>query len=333
VTATACTSAGTIQQIAELPMANLPIIPPVEASQVARVAPQPRSSTAARFPYEVQAEWLPTKTNYDEGRDGASVDYIVIHYTAISYARTLKAFNIPASDVSAHYVVRGDGHVAQVVGEADTAWHSGNAWFNDHSVGIEIELDDNTNPEFTAAQYYATAALACGIAARHGIPLDRAHVVGHNEVPGSTHSDPGPTWGWPHFMWLTSLCAPPTAANVRAGFVTETPYPAIAAGETASVSVVLRNDGATAWRRGTAQEARLGLPGNDTAAAFLGKGWPSPDRPAVQAEDIVPPGGTATFTFAVGAAMPGTYRLPLRGVIDGAAWMNDLGLYTEITVR
>jgi N-acetyl-anhydromuramyl-L-alanine amidase AmpD len=333
ITATACTSAGTIQQIAELPMANLPIIPPVEAPQVARVAPQPRSSTAARFPFEIQTEWLPTKTNYYEGRGDASVDYIVIHYTAISYARTLKAFNILASDVSAHYVVRGDGHVAQVVGEADTAWHSGNAWFNDHSVGIEIELDDNTNPEFTAAQYYATAALACAIAARHGIPLDRAHVVGHNEVPGSTHSDPGPTWGWPHFMWLTSLCAPPTAANVRASFVTETPYPAIAAGETASVSVVLRNDGATAWRKGTAQEARLALPGNDTSAAFLGKGWPAPDRPAVQTEDIVPPGGTATFTFAVGAAIPGTYRLPLRGVIDGASWMNDLGLYTEITVH
>src|SRR5207253_1584444 len=83
----------------------------------------------------------------------------------------------------------------QVVGEADTAWHSGNFYFNEHSIGIELELDDITNPAFTAEQYYAVAALACAISARHGIPLDRAHVIGHNEVPGSTHSDPGPTCG------------------------------------------------------------------------------------------------------------------------------------------
>ena len=310
-----------------------PMAMPESAVPVARAATASRSATTIHFPYAPQSEYLPTQTNYWEGRSGASIDYIVIHYTDISYARTLRAFNSLASDVSAHYVIRGDGHIAQIVHEADTAWHSGNYWYNLESIGIELELDRVTNPVFTAEEYYAAAALVCAIGARQGIPLDRAHVIGHNEVPGSTHTDPGPTWDWPHFMWLTSLCAPPTSATVHASFVSETPYPEISANDAALVSVVLRNTGSTAWRKGTAQEARLGIPGNSPDLAFLADGWPTPERPAAQQEDIVPPGGTATFSFRVKGALPGTFVVPLRGVVDGGAWMDDLGMYTVVTVR
>jgi N-acetylmuramoyl-L-alanine amidase len=318
--------------VAVVPLLDLAAMPE-SAIPVARAATTSRAATAVRFPYVAQSEYLPTQTNYWEGRDGASIDYIVIHYTDISYARTLRAFNIRASDVSAHYVVRGDGHIAQIVHEADTAWHSGNVWYNRHSIGIELELDRVTNPVFTAEEYYATAALVCGISAREGVPLDRGHVIGHNEVPGSTHTDPGPTWDWPHFMWLTSLCAPPTSATVHASFVSETPYPTINGNDNALVSVVLRNTGSTAWRKGTAQEARLGIPGNSRDLAFLAEGWPAPERPAAQQEEIVPPGGTATFSFGVKGALPGIYVIPLRGVVDGGAWMDDLGMYTVVTVR
>lgn len=309
---------------------------PVEAgvpeAPAARAAAAPRAATP-RFPYTPQAEWIPTQTNYWEGRRGGAVRYIVIHYTEISYQRTLRAFYSRASDVSAHYVIRGDGHIAQIVGEADTAWHAGHVWFNLNSIGIELELNERTNPRFTTEQYRAAAALSCAISGRHGVPLNRAYVVGHNEIPGSDHTDPGPTWNWPHFMWLTSLCAPPTVAHVAADFVSQTPYPEIDANETGLVSIVLRNTGTTAWRKGTPQEARLGVPENRTELAHLADGWVAPARPAAQAEDIVPPGGTATFTFAVKGTLSGTYVLPLRGVIDGAAWMNELGLYTVITVR
>jgi N-acetyl-anhydromuramyl-L-alanine amidase AmpD len=299
-----------------------------------RAAPPARAAASMRFPYEPQREWLakPT-TNHWEGRRGVAIEYMVIHYTVITYEQTLRAFNIRASDVSAHYVVRGDGHIAQLVGEADTAWHSGNYAFNLNSIGIELEINRYTNPYFREEQYHAAAALTCDAAARWGFPLDRAHVVGHNEIPGATHTDPGPTWNWPHFMWLVSLCAPPTASTVRAAFVSQTPYPEIASSDVGAVSIVLRNTGATAWRKGTSQEARLAVAGNDAKLAFLGDGWVAPDRPAVQVEDIVPPGGTGTFTFAVKSTLPGTYRLALRGVIDGGAWMDDLGLFTEITVH
>ncbi len=111
------------------------------------------------------------------------------------------------------------------------------------------------------------------------------------------------------------------------------PYPEIGANDKALVPVALRNTGSTAWRKGTEQEARLGIPGNSQGLAFLGDGWPTPERPAVQQEDIVPPGGTATFSFGVKGSVPGTFVVPLRGVVDGGAWMDDLGMYTVVTVH
>jgi hypothetical protein len=35
---------------------------------------------------------------------------------------------------------------------------------------------------------------------RYGIPKDRAHIVGHVEVPGNDHTDPGPNWDWTRYM-------------------------------------------------------------------------------------------------------------------------------------
>ena len=313
----------------------------VRLSDAAQQAPAQRVDTQPRaaervtsFPYTPQAQWIPTIRNHDRGRMGEQVRYIVIHYTAISYEKTLRAFYSPYSRVSAHYVVRQDGHVAQLLGEADTAWHAGSYWYNQRSIGIEIELDFErySDPQYTAEQYYATAALSCEIAKRHGIPLDRTHVIGHNEIPGTGKLDPGRHWGWPHFMWLTTFCAPPTAETVRSQWIAQTPDPVVLEGDSAAVTVTLRNTGSTGWRRGTPQEARLAVRGNDTGFAHLGAGWPSADRVAVQNEDLVLPGGWATFTFRVRGAKPGKYVLPLRGVVDGGAWMDDQGIHTTVTV-
>ena len=87
--------------VAVVPLLDMTVMPE-PAIPVARAATTSRSATTIHFPYVPQSEYLPTQTNYWEGRGGASIDYIVIHYTDISYARTLRAFNILASDVSAH---------------------------------------------------------------------------------------------------------------------------------------------------------------------------------------------------------------------------------------
>ncbi|HUQ17025.1 MAG TPA: hypothetical protein VM070_04485, partial [Candidatus Saccharimonadales bacterium] len=89
------------------------------------------------------------------------------------------------------------------------------------------------------------------------------------------------------------------------------------------------------WQRGlTGKQANLGLNGDTTAFAALGMndGWLSPNRLATTTETSVAPGAVGTFTFQVRAPLaPGVYRLPLRPVIDGVAWMEDQGVFLVVT--
>ncbi|EST30862.1 hypothetical protein N566_20985 [Streptomycetaceae bacterium MP113-05] len=147
------------------------------------------------------AQWVPAdSSNYADGRSSA-ITAVVVHVTQGSYAGTINWFQNPDAGVSAHYVVRSsDGQVTQMVRDNDTAWHarSGNAY----AVGIEHEGYVDDPSWFTDAMYRSSAALTAHLADRYGIPKDRAHIVGHSEVPGNDHTDPGPNWDWNYYMQL-----------------------------------------------------------------------------------------------------------------------------------
>ncbi|RYE89807.1 MAG: N-acetylmuramoyl-L-alanine amidase [Myxococcales bacterium] len=122
---------------------------------------------------------------------------IVLHTAEGTAASAVAWFRRPGSTVSAHYVVRAsDGVVVQLVDEDDVAFHD--ACFNETTIGIEHEgFAGDPGRWYTPALYEASARLVRDIAARHGLPLDRAHVVGHDEAPDcSEHDDPGPGWDW-----------------------------------------------------------------------------------------------------------------------------------------
>jgi peptidoglycan hydrolase-like protein with peptidoglycan-binding domain len=93
----------------------------------------------------------------------------------------------------------------QFVAEGDTAYHARAA--NPYSIGIEHEYDPRHAIPHTNAQYRSSALLVCAIAKRYGIPTDRAHIIGHNEIRGTDHSDPGPTWNWTYYMSLVNACS------------------------------------------------------------------------------------------------------------------------------
>ncbi|GGO61456.1 hypothetical protein GCM10012289_03730 [Nonomuraea cavernae] len=129
------------------------------------------------------------------------IDRIIVHVTQGSYAGTISWFQNSAAKVSAHYVVRSsDGQITQMVREKDRAWHAGNSDYNRRSVGIEHEGYVGDASWFTEQMYRASAALTRDIADRHGIPKDRTHIIGHVQVPGSDHTDPGSYWNWTKYM-------------------------------------------------------------------------------------------------------------------------------------
>jgi hypothetical protein len=132
------------------------------------------------------------------------IDYIVIHDTEATWDETLKLVQDPTY-VSWNYSVRsGDGHIDQHVDNKDVAYHAGNWYVNMHSIGIEHEgFAPQGATWFTEAMYENSATLVRHLTQEYGIPVDRAHIIGHDQVPGinpagvkGMHWDPGPYWDW-----------------------------------------------------------------------------------------------------------------------------------------
>ncbi|MGW4435427.1 N-acetylmuramoyl-L-alanine amidase [Streptomyces sp. NPDC004596] len=134
--------------------------------------------------------------------DDYPVDRVVVHVTQGGYQSAVRAFQDPAHGAAAHYIVRRDGRVTQLIRELDVAFHAGNREYNERSVGIEHEGFVEDASSFTDAMYAASARLTAAICARYGMPADREHVIGHAQVPGTDHTDPGPHWDWPRYMGL-----------------------------------------------------------------------------------------------------------------------------------
>ncbi|MFJ8503706.1 N-acetylmuramoyl-L-alanine amidase [Streptomyces avermitilis] len=162
------------------------------------------------------ARWVPAAmSNYTSvaGPEARPVEYVVIHLTTDPFPVMVDIFQDPDRAVSAHYMVRAaDGHVAQCVREADIAWHAGNWEYNNSSIGIEHEgwLEEIS---YSDVMYRASAQLTATICAKHGIPVDREHILGHVEIPDSTHDDPGPNWDWDTYMRLVRLAGMPRSTT------------------------------------------------------------------------------------------------------------------------
>jgi hypothetical protein len=104
-----------------------------------------------------------------------------------------------------------------MVPDRSTAWHAGNRHYNSISIGIEHAGYTNVRGSITEPEYRASARLLAHLAQTYNIPLDRQHVIGHNEVPDPTnprlhggydhHTDPGRYWDWGEYMRYAHLFA------------------------------------------------------------------------------------------------------------------------------
>ncbi|MFF3610052.1 N-acetylmuramoyl-L-alanine amidase [Streptomyces sp. NPDC002463] len=197
---------------------SLPKTPSVRPTRSQLASLGLRTSAAAAVPEcpsELNCRFVPAAaSNYQvsaRNSNGMDVDFIVIHDLEGSYDGGVSWFQDPGSGVSAHYVMKADGSEAtQMVATKDIAFHAGNYWVNLHGIGIELEGYAAQGPTwFTPAQYKATAALVVYLARRFGVPLDRKHIIGHDNVlpprparAPDAHWDPGPYWDWEKFMAL-----------------------------------------------------------------------------------------------------------------------------------
>lgn len=154
---------------------------------------------------------------HSTGRSGQSIRYVVIHTIEGSAGSGINTFRNNSRKVSAHYIVDFSGAITQMVKDSDAAWHAGR--YNRQSIGIEHAGFSGRN-QWTMAQYRASARLTRWACDTYGIPKTRSHIVGHKEVPGATHGDPGRFFDWGLYMRLvlgdSSATASPVASTAPA---------------------------------------------------------------------------------------------------------------------
>src|SRR6267378_3328869 len=146
--------------------------------------------------------------------------------------------------------------------------------------------------------------------------------------------------------------APPTSLpsglpGFHAAWYGQSGYPTLCPGERSTAIVAYYNTGSFGWVRGRLGEmAFLGTsnpsPGQDQPSSLGGDGqagspatgWPRYNRVAAQPADYVGPGQVAWFQFTIQAPnAPGTYLLYIRPLVEGATWMEDYGVYWQVTVK
>jgi len=169
--------------------------------------------------------------NYDLANrpaDGLDIRYIIIHDVEGSYQSAIKTF-LGKSYVSSHYVIDStNGNVTEMVHPENVPWHAGNWYFNSHSIGIEhsgFAVEGAT--WYSEQMYQASAKLVKYLAERYDIPLDRQHILGHDDLPGLApsnhtrmHWDPGAFFDWGHYFDLLGASFNPSGGDKDSGIVT-----------------------------------------------------------------------------------------------------------------
>ncbi len=206
--------------------------------QKVKVAAQPALSTPAATssasaddakkhidcPKSLDCEWIPAPyeqndpldpTNYGNHdlanrEKNLSIDYIIIHDTEATYDTTIDLVTDPTYLAWNYSLRSSDGHVAQHLDAKDIGFQAGNWYVNMHSIGLEHEgFAADGASWYTEAMYQSSAKLVTYLAKKYSVKLDRAHIIGHDQVPGilpgnvrGMHWDPGPYWDWEHYMAL-----------------------------------------------------------------------------------------------------------------------------------
>jgi hypothetical protein len=147
---------------------------------------------------------------------------------------------------------------------------------------------------------------------------------------------------------IPAPASPPAGIpGFHASWYGQSGYQSLCPGQTSTAVVAYYNSGSLGWVRGVmGQVAYLGTwqpePGQDLPSVLGGDGqlgspntaWPRYNRVAAQPAAYVGPGQVAWFQFTLKAPQtPGTYRLAIRPLVEGATWMEDYGVFWVLTVK
>jgi hypothetical protein len=171
------------------------------------------TASGARADYPLVSKYIQATTVHAADRPhDLPIDSIMIHDTETSWQSAVDIFTAPGGVSAASYLVSSqpsDPAVTQFAHDKDWVQSVYNWWFNETSIGIE-HVGFATAPAgyFNEELYKRSADLTGWVAWKYHIPVDRAHILGHDNIPSYIddphvqHWDPGPSWDWPYYMHL-----------------------------------------------------------------------------------------------------------------------------------
>ena len=152
--------------------------------------------------------WPKISLNYSPNfnpikRPKKKIKFIIIHYTGMS--NELSALNRLCdikTKVSAHYFIKKNGSVFNLVPPLYEAWHAGkSSWkglksINKYSLGIEIQNSghDNKYENFSQKQITSTKKLLKYLIKIYKV--NTKNVLGHSDIAPDRKKDPGEKFPW-----------------------------------------------------------------------------------------------------------------------------------------
>ena len=152
--------------------------------------------------------WLKITQNYSPNfstpkRIKKKIKYIIIHYTGMkNEVSALNRLTNYKSKVSAHYFIKKNGKILNLVPDLYEAWHAGiSNWkniqsLNRYSIGVEIQNSGHENfyEKFSGKQINSVKKLLRFLTARYRV--NRKNILGHSDIAPYRKKDPGEKFPW-----------------------------------------------------------------------------------------------------------------------------------------
>ena len=152
--------------------------------------------------------WLKITQNYSPNfntpkRQKKNIKYIIIHYTGMK--NELSAVNRLTdykSKVSAHYFIKKNGKIINLVPDLYEAWHAGKSnWkniqsLNRYSIGVEIQNSGHENlyEKYSNKQINSVKKLLRFLTKRYRVNCK--NILGHSDIAPNRKKDPGEKFPW-----------------------------------------------------------------------------------------------------------------------------------------
>ena len=152
--------------------------------------------------------WLKISNNYSPNfsipkRKTKMNKFIVIHYTGMKNENVaIKRLCDENKNVSAHYFIKNNGEIINLVPDLYVAWHAGKSkWLNynslnKNSIGIEIQNPGHENKykNFSTKQLSSLKILLRTLIKKYKIDLK--NILGHSDIAPERKKDPGEKFPW-----------------------------------------------------------------------------------------------------------------------------------------